>query len=56
MSSPSTDGEGDRPKGGGGVAAVMPEVRTRTAGVGDLYPSTVLRMVSLPTGRAGRED
>jgi hypothetical protein len=49
MSSPSIDGEGDHTKGGGGVAAVISEVRARTFSVGDFYPSTMLRMVPLPT-------
>jgi hypothetical protein len=39
-------GEGDHPKGGGGV----------TGSACAFYPSTMLRMVPLPTGFAGREE
>src|SRR3546814_19955731 len=42
-SSPSVDGEGDRAKRGGGEEARPPN-----------FPSTMLRMVPLPTLRVGR--
>ena len=38
------DGEGDHPQGGGGVLSLAPE-----------YPSTMLRMVPLPTLRVERK-
>jgi hypothetical protein len=41
---PIEDGEGDHPKGGGGVTGT---------GLGK-YPSTMLRMVPLPMLRMGR--
>jgi hypothetical protein len=48
-------GEGDHPKGGGGVTGAAPADRARTPGFRAFYPSTRLRLVPLPMLRMGRQ-
>jgi hypothetical protein len=48
-------GEGDHPKGGGGVAATRSVDRAGTAGPFAFYPSTRLRLAPLPMPGMGRQ-
>jgi hypothetical protein len=56
LSSPCAHGEGDHPKGGGGVTGGDLAVARSILKFLGSYPSTMLRMVPLPIRFADRED